>query len=246
MPRLAPSVISCSIAAGRYGSAATSSGRRPILTMWRASFAAVVVLPEPCNPTSAMTAGFPERWSARSPPDRSAVSSSLTILTTCWPALSEVMTSAPIARSRTRAVKSLTTLKLTSASSSARRTSRMAVSTSASLIRPRPVSEPSVLRRRSERASNMAGRELLWTGVLATRQRRRRARGFWRRRGTRESTATMLGGPGARRRLRVWPWRLSSASAATAAERVSGRARPRTRPDRTAAGRRPSPPPRRT
>ena len=61
----------------------------------------------------------------------------------------------PIARSRTRATKSLTTLKLTSASSSARRTSRMAASTSASLIRPRPVRLPSVLRSRSLRVSNM-------------------------------------------------------------------------------------------
>ncbi len=54
-----PSVWSCSEAAGRYGSAATRSGRRPSLTMWRASFAAVVVLPEPWSPTSEMTAGLP-------------------------------------------------------------------------------------------------------------------------------------------------------------------------------------------
>ena len=53
--------------------------------------------------------------------------------------------SCPIAFSRTRATKSLTTLKLTSASSSARRTSRIAASTSASLIRPRPVRLPSVV-----------------------------------------------------------------------------------------------------
>ena len=57
--------------------------------------------------------------------------------------------------SRTRATKSLTTLKLTSASSSASRTSRIAASTSASLIRPRPVRLPRVLRRRSLRVSNM-------------------------------------------------------------------------------------------
>ena len=60
-----------------------------------------------------------------------------------------------MARSRTRATKSLTTLKLTSASSRASRTSRMAASTSASLIRPRPVRLPSVLRSRSLRVSNM-------------------------------------------------------------------------------------------
>ena len=63
--------------------------------------------------------------------------------------------SAPIARSRTRATKSLTTLKLTSASSRASRTSRIATSTSASLTRPRPVRLASVARRRSLSASNM-------------------------------------------------------------------------------------------
>ncbi len=91
----------------------------------------------------------------RSPADSSATSSSLTILTTCWPADRLSRTSWPMALSRTRATKSLTTLKLTSASSRARRTSRMAASTSASLIRPRPVRLPSVLRNRSLRLSNM-------------------------------------------------------------------------------------------
>ena len=103
----------------------------------------------------AMTAGLPLRWKVRSPADRSATSSSLTILTTCWPADRLSRTSWPMARSRTRAMKSLTTLKLTSASRSARRTSRIAASTSASLIRPRPVRLPRVLRRRSLRVSNM-------------------------------------------------------------------------------------------
>ena len=139
--------------------------------MWRASFAADVVLPEPWRPTSAITAGLPDRWKVRSPAESSAVSSSLTILTTCWPALSDSSTSAPTARSRTRAVNSFTTLKLTSASSSARRTSRMAASTSASVTRPRPVRAPRVLRRRSERASNMRGRGLLWTGSGGARLR---------------------------------------------------------------------------
>ena len=67
-----PSVSSWSAAAGRYGSAATSSGRRPCLTRWRASLAAEVVLPEPWRPTSAMTAGLPLRWNVRSPAPRSA------------------------------------------------------------------------------------------------------------------------------------------------------------------------------
>ena len=35
--------------------------------MWRASFAVLVVLPEPCRPTIATTAGLPDRWKTRSP-----------------------------------------------------------------------------------------------------------------------------------------------------------------------------------
>ena len=166
-----PSVSSWSAAAGRYGSAATSNGRRPCLTMWRASLAVLVVLPEPCRPTIATTAGLPERWNTRSPVPRRSTSSSWTILTTCWPAVRLARTSPPMAFSRTRATKSFTTLKLTSASSSASRTSRMAVSTSASLIRPRPVRLPSVARSRSLRVSNTARSGLPWlvrAGWVAT------------------------------------------------------------------------------
>ncbi len=72
MSRLAPSVLSWSTAAGRYGSAATSMGRRPSFTTWRASLAADVVLPEPCRPTRATTAGLPDRWKVRSPAESSA------------------------------------------------------------------------------------------------------------------------------------------------------------------------------
>src|SRR4051812_37997890 len=73
---------------------------------------------------------------AEAPPIR-AVSSSLTILTTCWPGLSWPSTPAPRERSLTVAVNCLTTLKLTSASSSARRISRMALLTSSSVSAPR-------------------------------------------------------------------------------------------------------------
>ena len=76
-----------------------------------------------------------------------------------------------MAFSRTRATKSLTTLKLTSASSSARRTSRIAASTSASLIRPRPVRVPSVARRRSLRVSNTARSGLPWLVMDRPRSR---------------------------------------------------------------------------
>src|SRR5687767_8152629 len=154
MSRALPSVASWSAAAGRYGSAATSRGRRPSLTMWRASLADVVVLPEPWSPTREMTAGLPVSRKVRSPADSSATSSSCTILTTCWPAVRLPRISAPTARSRIRPTTSLTTLKLTSASSRASRISRAATSTSASLTRPPPVRLSSVLRSRSLRLSN--------------------------------------------------------------------------------------------
>jgi len=58
-------------------------------------------------------------------------------LTTCWPGVRLRITSCPMDRSLTRATKSFTTLKLTSASSKAKRTSRIARSTSASVSLPR-------------------------------------------------------------------------------------------------------------
>ncbi len=237
MSRPRPSVTSCSTAAGRYGSAATRIGRRPSFTTWRASLAAVVVLPEPWSPTRAMTAGLPERWNVRSPAERRSVSSSLTILTTCCPALRDSSTSAPTARSRTRATKSLTTRKLTSASRSARRTSRIAASTSASETRPRPVRAPSVLRRRSERASNMreggscgpdpAGRD----GVPEV------VRGFWRHRGDRSLPHHRR--PASRRRSRR-PRSDRVVRAGSGPRRLRRRGRPRRPRGRRPGGRRPS------
>ena len=88
--RRLPSVTSWSTAAGRYGSAATSIGWRPWRTIQRASLAEEVVLPEPCRPTIAMTAGEPLIRNVRSPAPRIAVSSSWTILTTIWPALTSL------------------------------------------------------------------------------------------------------------------------------------------------------------
>ena len=64
-----------------------------------------------------------------------AVSSSLTILMTICAGERLSSTSAPVARSVTLRTKSLTTLKFTSASSSASLTSRMASFTSASVSR---------------------------------------------------------------------------------------------------------------
>src|SRR5688500_16993864 len=89
-------------------------------------------------------------------PPISAVSSSLTILTTCWPGLSWRCTSTPSARSRTLAVNCLTTLKLTSASSSARRISRIAALMSSSVSAPRLRTPDSVPWSFSARESNTA------------------------------------------------------------------------------------------
>src|SRR6185503_18594457 len=104
-------------------------------------------------------------------PPISAASSSWTILTTCWPGLSWPTTSAPSARSLTRVVKSLTTRKLTSASSSARRISRMALLMSSSVSVPRERTSARVCWRRSERASNTASR--VGTPVPLRARRRR-------------------------------------------------------------------------
>ena len=87
-------------------------------------------------------------------PPMSAASSSWTILTTCCPGLSVPTTSAPRQRSFTVAVNDLTTLKLTSASSSARRISRIALSMSASVRVPWARTSASVACSFSERASN--------------------------------------------------------------------------------------------
>src|SRR3954468_22032523 len=87
-------------------------------------------------------------------PPISAASSSWTILTTCWPGLSWPTTSAPRQRSFTVAVNCLTTLKLTSASSSARRISRIALLMSSSVSVPWARTSASVSWSFSDRASN--------------------------------------------------------------------------------------------
>src|ERR1700756_2653116 len=107
-----------------------------------------------------MVGGRGENDSSRPEPPISSVSSSETILTTCWPGLSWPMMSEPSARSLTALVKLLTTLKLTSASSSARRISRMAELMSASVSVPRPRTSARVACSFSARESNM-GRQVL-------------------------------------------------------------------------------------
>src|SRR5258705_11827014 len=134
-------------------------GRLPRLRRCSASLPEVVVLPEPCRPVIITTAGEPTSASPTSLPPRSCCSSSRTTLVTCCAGENAVSTSAPTAFSRTRLVKSLTTLKWTSASRSATRISLSALSMCHSLRLPSP---RSVLKTRSIlscRLSNMRGLE---------------------------------------------------------------------------------------
>ncbi len=83
------------------------------------------------------------------------MSASWTILTTCWPGVTDLVTAWPLALSWTCLTKSRATGSETSASSSAVRTSRSAVAISSSVSAPWRVSEPKTPESRSERVSNM-------------------------------------------------------------------------------------------
>ncbi len=112
-------------------------------------------MPEPCSPAIRITVGPLLAIASSLPvPPISPASSSLTIFTTCWPGSRLFNTSSPRQRSLTVFVKVLTTLKLTSASSRARRMSRIAASTSDSLSLPRERTSERVDWRRSESWSN--------------------------------------------------------------------------------------------
>ena len=108
----------------------------------------------PAGRPSGSRDGLERNASFAAPVPIRAASSSLTILMTCWPGFRPVSTPSPTARSRTLATNSRTTLKLTSASSSARRISRIAAATSSSDSRPRDRRSVRVVFRRSERESN--------------------------------------------------------------------------------------------
>ena len=70
--------------AGKLAIQLRKSGRRPFFRSRTASLPAVVVLPEPCSPTSITDAGAsPARFSSSWREPISSVSFSLTILTTC-------------------------------------------------------------------------------------------------------------------------------------------------------------------
>src|SRR4029077_9302081 len=90
---------------------------------------------------SMMTVGGWGAVARRCPlPPSSSTSSAWTTFPTCCAGVSDVRTSCPTALSFTRSMKARTTLKLTSASSSATRTSRSASWMFSSDSRPRPPS----------------------------------------------------------------------------------------------------------
>ncbi len=136
----APTWTSCSTAAARWRSPATSTGCRPRPASRSASLPAVVVLPEPWSPHRSTTAGRPLSSSSAPSSPRSAVSSSRTILITCCAGVRLSSTSAPAARSRTRSMNGRTTRTWTSASSSASRICRSAAASASSLTLPSPLS----------------------------------------------------------------------------------------------------------
>ena len=128
------------MAAGRRTSVDTITGFLPWRFSQRPSLADVVVLPAPWRPSSSTTRGLGASF-VRPPsvPAKSASSSSRTIFTTCCAGDRLRSTAWSIARSRTRSMNALTTLKLTSASSSARRISRSTSSTCDSVRRTSPL-----------------------------------------------------------------------------------------------------------
>jgi len=100
--------------------------------------------------------GRGEKLSPAEAPPISSVSCSPTILITCWPGFNPPTTSAPRQRSFSSEVNWRTTLKLTSASSSARRISRIAASMSCSVSVPRLRTSASVSCSLSASESNIA------------------------------------------------------------------------------------------
>src|SRR5262245_6941713 len=103
-----------------------------------------------------ITVGGREDGASRWPlPPRSSTSSSWTTFTTCWAGVSDLSTSWPTALSLTRSTKARTTLKFTSASSRATRTSRSASWILSSDSRPRLPRRSKTLCSRVLKESNM-------------------------------------------------------------------------------------------
>src|SRR5438128_874355 len=186
-PSSRASVSSCRVAAGRYTSAGTRYGVRPrSACSQRASFAVVVVFPDPLRPTSITTTGVgPPRSSAAGFSPSRRTSSRCTSFTKCCSGVRLRSTSAPSASRFTASTKSRTTFRLTSASRRARRTSRSASSMFRSVIFPCPRSLRSRESNFSPRDSNIAGGS--------------------RRSGTRDGT---VGGLGCQETIRGGPMRM--------------------------------------
>ena len=116
-----------------------SCGRWPFFESQRASLPVEVVLPDPCRPTISITLGGSlAKRSLDSWLPRILISSSLTISMTCCEGERAVSTSSPMAFSLMFSISCLTTRKLTSASSSATRISRSALSMFSAVSRPSP------------------------------------------------------------------------------------------------------------
>ena len=130
------------------------------------SLAEVVVLPEPCRPVIRTTEGSRDevwRRGGSSPPSSATISSRTTRIT-AWAGVRLLQHLLARGRTRTRSRNCLTTLKWTSASSRARRISRSAASTSASVRDPWPRRVRNTPSSLSLRASN--------TAAKSSRQRR--------------------------------------------------------------------------
>ena len=137
-PCFSPLISNCLMAAGRYTSQAVRRHFFPRSLYLPASLATVVVLPAPWRPHIIITVTSLDGRSFISVVSEpiSLSISSLTILITICPGLRPFKTSSPTARSLTALINCFTTLKLTSASNSARLTSFIASLTSASVNEP--------------------------------------------------------------------------------------------------------------
>ena len=105
---------------------------------------------------STTVGGLDAYWMRIVSPPSASTSASLTSLMTCWAGLRASWMRAPTAASRMRASIDLTTTKLTSASSRARRISRSTSSTSDSRSVPLLRSRAKMPSKRSESDSNMS------------------------------------------------------------------------------------------
>ena len=128
-PTCSANNFSCSIAAGRYTSADTSKifFFLSCSLSKRDSLPTVVVLPAPCNPAiNTVAGGVAAKFNALFSLPISSVKASFTMPKKAWSGVKSLANSCPKARSFTWFTKSFTIGNATSASNSARRTSRRA------------------------------------------------------------------------------------------------------------------------